>query len=49
MLTGRGLALVILGCLALVVGVFFALPMVATATGLAYRFLQQKKGRPARA
>ena len=42
-------ALVILGCLALGIGVFFALPMAFTAMGLAYRFLQQKKGRPARA
>jgi len=42
-------ALIVLGCLALGVGVFFALPLVTTATGLAYRFLQQKKGRPARA
>ncbi len=39
-----GVLIVALGFLAVVVGVFIALPVVLTATALAYRFLQRQKG-----
>jgi uncharacterized membrane protein len=42
-----GIVIVVLGLLAVVVGLFIALPVVLTATAMAYRFLQRRKGSQA--
>lgn len=43
LLSLAAIPIILLGLLALGVGVFFAAPIVMTALGLAYRFLQEKK------